>query len=32
MNRPWAYVSAAWNADYVKAKRTAKKLCRMTLQ
>ena len=29
MNRPWAYVSAAWNADYVKAKRTAKKYCRV---
>lgn len=28
MNRPWAYVTAAWDIDQRKAKRTAKKYCR----
>lgn len=29
MNRPWAYITAAWNTDYTKAKRAAKKYCRV---
>ena len=28
MNRPWAYVTAVWDTDHRKAKRTAKKYCR----
>ncbi len=27
-NKPWAYVTAAWNADRSRAKRSAKKYCR----
>lgn len=28
MNRPWAYVTAAWDTNSSRAKKTAKKYCR----